>query len=301
MVAFSFLVSSIALIGSGLYPESLAYRPSTQTLYVGGDGDGSIQTVSRDGKSALLQQPGTDGREGTLGVKIDEERDRLWVVDVKTVSIYTLSTNTLLRKAALSEAAQVAKPGLNDLAIDPKTGDAYITDSFNPSIYRVSGVSLALSKWRDVSTVPFNEQDGVAYNLNGIVFSPDLKSLISVKTNDGTLWNIPLDGSEISQIPTTALLLRGDGLAWGKGQQLYVARNFVNKISVVDFSLERAIKPVMDLEVPGLGNPTGIAFVDGESPAIFVTNSQFWADSPVLPFTLSRVEISPFHPSQAVP
>lgn len=143
----------------------------------------------------------------------------------------------------------------------------------------------------DVSVIPYGKQNNLPYNLNGIVMSPDQKSLIAVKTNDGSLWKIALKDRAVEKIALTEAVSTGDGLVWGKNNQLFVIRNFENKISVVDFNSSTELKAVKTYTPKNVLIPTGAAFVDGVHPSLTVVNSQFGAQKPVLPFTLTQFEI----------
>jgi len=285
-------VSSIPLQGSALFPESIDFRYATQTFYVTGFNDGSIQTVSRYGISSVLQPSGTDGRVAALGVKVDAQRGRLWVVDPGTIYTYDLRTNRLLKKTAITDVVSVSSSLINDLVID-RFGNAYVTDSTNAYIYRVDGRTLQASVWLDVSgTVPYGQQNGVPFNLNGIVLTPDQHYLIVGKTNDGSFWRIDTATKAIREISLPAPLTFADGITWGAGK-LYVMRNFINTISRVTFSSDYSSATIEAVAANNIEVPTAASFVGGQ---LYVVNSQFdhypafGGDGvPNPPFTLSVV------------
>lgn len=280
--------STIALDAGGVTPEGIDYLERSKTFYVGSFANGSIQTVT-NGQAKILQPAGTDGRAMALGIKVDDRRDRLWLVDGKAIYTYSISTNVLIKKTNLSEIAQVKESLLNDIALD-KNGNAYITDSFNPHIIRVDTHTLQAKVFIKVSATNFGNQNGLPYNLNGIVFTPDEQALLAVKTNDGNLWRIDLKTRSLSLVQLSEPLTKGDGLVWGKGQQLYIIRNFENKISMVDFSEASPVKTVRSILPHNVQIPTTAVFVND---SLVVVNSQMGVTNPA-PYTLAIVKTNQF-------
>jgi Cu-Zn family superoxide dismutase len=279
-------LAQIPLMGNALYPESIARDPRSGILYVGSNGDGSVQAVE-NGVARVLQPTETDGRTETLGIKVDARRDRLLLLDGSSVYVYQLKTNTLIKKIPLSSVINVAKPMLNDLVID-KNGNAYITDSLNPMLLKLDGQKLTLSIFKDLSgIIPYGNQNDFPYNLNGIVLSPDEKELISVKTNEGTLWKISTVDRSVTQIKTQETLTKGDGLVRDKNI-LYVIRNFENKISKVDLT-NGTVKTISPADV---SIPTSAVLINGPEPHLVIVNSQFRQDPLKLPFTLTVLPAS---------
>ena len=286
----SLVMLSYTLIGNALYPEGIAYLSSTDTFFVGSAADGSLQTVT-NGVAASWQAAGTDGRTETLGIKIDEGRDRIWLAGDGAVFVYKLSTNVLLKKLPLAAVVTVENAALNDIALTAD-GSAYITDSFNPHLLRVDGASLEMTVFRQLTAIPYGRQNNFRYNLNGIVPAPDGRSLISVKTNDGTLWRISLFDSSVTQIQLTEPVTKGDGLVWGPDSHLYVIRNFENRVSRIDMGrgCDSEARQVNTVEPANLNIPTTGVFL-AAPPRLVIVNSQFGKEPPSLPFTLSEIPI----------
>ena len=284
MPALFFILLSIPLIGDALYPESIALDARDGALYVGSNRDGSVQRV-KSGVAHAYQAAGRDGREEALGVKVDDARDRLWVVSPSAVYVYKMKSDQLLAKVELASIIQVPNPGLNDLVIDGE-GNAYVAESFHPLLLKIDGRDFRATKFRDLSAIPYGTQGDFKYNLNGIILARDGKSLIAVKTNEGTLWRIRLDSDAVTPIALTEPLTKGDGLVWGERDVLYAIRNFENKISKVDFSKgsDDQARAVTSWTSPELAVPTSAAYVAGK---LIVVNSQFGKSPAALPFRLS--------------
>jgi len=98
-------------------------------------------------------------------------------------------------------------------------GNAYVTDSFAPVIYKIDTkgkASIFLKNDRFL---------GKGINLNGIVFHPD-GYLITVKKGDGALFKIPLDNpSNFSEIKSPQAFIGGDGLILANNKELIVIAN----------------------------------------------------------------------------
>ena len=281
--------ASIELKGDKLFPESIGLRSSTGDMFVGSYADGSLERVNAKGQVEIIQEAGTDGHTSLLGVKVDEAHNKLWMVDGKAVYVYNLKTQKLLAKDSIHDLGDFKESAVNDLAFD-RSGNAYVTDSFNPLILKVDAKTLKMSIFTRLDAIPFGKQNDMPYNLNGIVLSRDGKSLISVKTNEGTLWSIGLTDKTITRIETSEAMTKGDGLVWGQGNDLYVIRNFENKISKVSMNKD-AVKAVENVPAQDLNIPTAAAFVGGKNAHLVVVNSQFGAKEPSLPFRLTLVPL----------
>ena len=124
-------------------------------------------------------------------------------------------------------------PGfLNDVTVNPNSGDAYITDSFVPILWRVpagrgnppalhleSSIRGSISPALPIQYVP-NE-----FNLNGIVATPDGRYLLTVQSNTGNLYRIDTQTKQVTLVDLgDETLTNGDGLVL-TGHTLYVIRN----------------------------------------------------------------------------
>ena len=65
-------VGHYVLPGEAVYPEGIAYEPSTGDFFVGSTTDGTIfkQNAGLDeGEAEVLLEPGSDGRETAVGIR----------------------------------------------------------------------------------------------------------------------------------------------------------------------------------------------------------------------------------------
>jgi Cu-Zn family superoxide dismutase len=234
---------------------------------------------------------GQDGRTRAIGLKLDDE-GRLYIAggDTGKVFIYDTASKELVSSFDAPNAGF-----LNDLAINPQTGDTYITDSFVPTLWRISGGQL--KPWLDLSHTPIRYREG--FNLNGIVSTPDGRYLLTVQSNTGKLYRIDTQTEQVTPVDLGgAKLTNGDGLVL-TGNTLYVIRNqgFITKISLGNnFKSGEVVEdnitvPSPTDEVDG-DFPTTGALVSGR---LLVVNSQFDEGGPAggadpeRPFTVSAM------------
>ena len=200
-----------------LYPETIEYNPKNDKFLLGSFRAGAIDQVDRDGKVTRLVD---DERLcSVLGIAVDVVRNRLWAVNadlgaslkpshegpkkLAAVGVYDLTTGKPIDYVDL--ASLTAGPHLlNGIALD-REGNAYVSDSFSPSIYRVTT--------RGEATVLLSDPQfrGEGINLNGLVVHPD-GYLLVIKKSDGALFRVPL--AEPARFTRVSVSLKGgDGLS----------------------------------------------------------------------------------------
>ncbi|MDF2758223.1 MAG: hypothetical protein K0S99_855 [Thermomicrobiales bacterium] len=287
-----------ALPAGGGFPEGVAYDAATGDFYVGSTIDGTIYRGNVETGTVEVFLPGGTGRVA-VGLALDEN-GRLFVAGGETgaVAVYDTATGQLLLEVANGLAPNTF---LNDIAISPG-GIAYITDSFNPLLYRVAATAIppargtpapvpttdALEVFVDFTTTGFDlVQTG--FNANGIAATPDGQYLLLAQTNTGALYRVDAATGETIQVDLGAgSLPGGDGLELD-GETLYVVRE--GQITTVtlgpDYTSGRVGASFSD---PSFATPTTIARFDG---CLLVVNSQFAAlpGQPQLPFTVSSVPL----------
>jgi WD40 repeat protein len=276
------------------YPEGIAADNESGNFYVSSFSNGSIYSGNVNSSDVPLEvflPGGQDGRTRAIGLKLDDE-GRLYIAggDTGKVFIYDTASKELVSSFDAPNAGF-----LNDLAINPQTGDTYITDSFVPTLWRISGGQL--KPWLDLSHTPIRYREG--FNLNGIVSTPDGRYLLTVQSNTGKLYRIDTQTEQVTPVDLGgAKLTNGDGLVL-TGNTLYVIRNqgFITKISLGNnFKSGEVVEdnitvPSPTDEVDG-DFPTTGALVSGR---LLVVNSQFDEGGPAggadpeRPFTVSAM------------
>jgi DNA-binding beta-propeller fold protein YncE len=221
-----------------LYPEGLEYDAANKRFLVTSLHEGTVGTVTADGHyQVLFQDP---NMVSAIGIRIDSARDRVLVcnsdpgVSVHTkkenqgklagVAVFQLSSGKLIKYIDLGALSKDGGHFCNDIALDKATGDAYVTDSFSPIIYKIdvnNNASIFLNNDRFV---------GKGFNLNGIVVKDNY--LIVAKYNDGLLFKVPLaDPEKFTEVSIPEKLVGADGLLWASDGSLIVICNMdTNKV-----------------------------------------------------------------------
>jgi Cu-Zn family superoxide dismutase len=286
-------VASYELPGDKLFPESIAYDPSTRDFYVGGLLDGVILRGNATSPAAVtvVSPAGAGGRVSAAGVKVDGRR-RLWVAGAESGKIFVYRLPDVSPIAALS-VGHGDKRVVNDVAI-AEDGEAYVTDSSFPALYHVvpgQEGKLSVEEFPvDPAVVPYTG----AYNLNGLVVTPDQRALILVQTSTGKLFRMERSTHAFAPVDLHgAALHAGDGLAIA-GRTIFAACNATRSIARVSMADDfRSGTVVSNSPIPSLAFPTALV-IDGD--AALVVNSQIDAlgsgKRPSPPFTVTRYPLS---------
>jgi sugar lactone lactonase YvrE len=265
-----------------LYPETIQYDSQRRKFLVGSFREGAIYRIDEDGRaSRLVDDPRLCS---VLGIALDAERGQLWAVNsdlgaslkpssagpkqLAAVGVYDAATGAVLDYVDLASLL----PGphlLNGLALDPE-GNAYVTDSFAPAIYKVTAAGQASIFLQD----PRFAGEGI--NLNGLVVHPDGYLLI-IKKSDGALFKVPLrNPASFSTVQAPTSFVGGDGVTLLSGSDLLIIANqtpaaTANAASWLSSGDGWVSAKVRAVEPLGAGYPT-TAVVQGQK--IFVVSSR---------------------------
>lgn len=282
------------LAGPGTYPEGIGVVGDR--YYVGATSDGTLYEGRLDKKQAtVFSRGGEDGRTTAIGIKATAER--LYVAGGGTglVFVYDRRSGDLLARYTNGGSAAGAT-FLNDLALTGD-GDAYVTDSQRPVLYRIpaavptDGRTLPLEVAVDFRGTAFEYVQG--FNANGIAISGT--SAYVVQSATGELFRVALDGSDrVDQVAVTDgegdpyALTAGDGLLLRDGD-LYVLQNARELLVRLDLDGLQA-RVVSRTTDETFQFPTTLAAAGGR---FLVVNSQFDRRSagtaPERPFTVSSI------------
>jgi sugar lactone lactonase YvrE len=195
--------SQISVPQAALSPEGVQYDEINKRFIVSSRTKGFISTVRDDSTFAQLAD---DPRLiSTIGVNLDAGRNRVLVaMSDNGVNTARTTAATLRKRAALAifnatsgallnyvdlggltAAATYPNHFANDIAVDAQ-GNAYVTDSNAPIIYKVDPQGVA-----SVFLANAQFDAGTAFGLNGIVYHPDGYLLVA-KANTGTLFKVPI-------------------------------------------------------------------------------------------------------------
>lgn len=256
---------------NGWQPEGIASGTGT-TFYVGSIATGAVYEGDlRTGEGHVLV-PGQEGRSAA-GLKYDPRSGLLFVAGGPTGEAYVYNGKT---GANVAEIPLTTPPNfINDVAI---TQDAvFFTNSSQAFLYRVAlEKNGQLSSPLDVEAIPLTGDYQLvpnAFNANGIVATPNGKTLIIVNTALGTLYNVDPETGVATLIDLGGdHVFNGDGL-WLQGKTLYVVENFSNQIAVVKLSPDFLSGTIVDtITSDAFGVPTTVAEFGS---SLYAVNSHF--------------------------
>ncbi|HSK84278.1 MAG TPA: SMP-30/gluconolactonase/LRE family protein [Rubrobacter sp.] len=280
------------LPGEQVFPEGVAYRADTGDFYVGSTTDGTVFQGNVEGGSKeaeVFLEPESDGRTTAIGMEVDEE-GRLFIAGGATGRIFVYDTESGDQIGRL-DTPDAEATFLNDVAVTPD-GDAYVTDSLRPVLFRVPSTADGVGEaepWLNFEGTPAEYEEG--FNLNGIDATEDGRYLVAVQSNTGELFRIDIESKEVIEIDRGRdTLTNGDGLLLD-GRTVYVVRNEEALIVPIKLSGEYNTGEVGEsFTDPSFAYPTTIAKTDGR---LLVVNSQFdkQEGEAKLPFTVSNIEV----------
>lgn len=214
------------------YPESVSWSSKQKSFFVGSIRQGVIGKVAKGGQYSEFVRD--QKLVSTVGIVVDDKRNTIWVANSDPGAGERTQASTQGRLAAvatydskrgkpkayydlgrLSEGAHFA----NDIALDAD-GNAYVTDSFAPIIYRITSSGKASIFAQNPL---FKTADG--FNLNGIAWHPDGYLLVG-KHNTGEIYRVNMrNTSKIEQVILPEALVGADGFHLSDDQHLIVVQN----------------------------------------------------------------------------
>lgn len=218
------------------FPEGIEYDAVGERFLLGSLAEGTVFAVTDDG--ALTPFIQDEDVLASVGLEIDEVLSRLLVVAADTnvslesetmgaaqVGMYDLETGERLHLVDLASLAPDVKHFANDVAVDDD-GNAYITDSLAPLIYKVTPQGEASI---------FLEDDHLlidGFGGNGIVYHPDGYLLVGISGVE--VYKVPLDSPADWTVVDTDEVIAADGMLLHLDGELIV----VNQGSIVALTSE---------------------------------------------------------------
>ena len=273
------LAQDIAFSSDNSYPESFTYSATQDVFLLGSVTQGLVAKVDRAGTYSSFI---SDGRlVSTVGLLVDDQSNTLWVTNsdpgagARTAAatqgtlaaIATYDATTGAPKAyydlgGLSQGAHVA----NDITLDDD-GNAYVTDSFAPVIYKIDTEGKASIFAQSPLFLA-----GEGFNLNGIAWHKDGYLLVG-KYNTGELFRVSItDPTDIQPIKLPEALVGADGFHLVDGEHLLVVQNLAANRTVELTSTDGWQSAAITSEVKSeLSMPTA-AVIAGDD--VYVLNSR---------------------------
>jgi sugar lactone lactonase YvrE len=277
----------ITFTQSGVYPEGSSYDNRTQRFLVSSLTSGRIGQVTPNGQYAPFAD---DARlVSTIGLYLDQAggRNRLLAVvadmgynlartsaatkgKLAALAIFDAQTGTITGYADLGHLRPGVPHFANDVAVDA-AGNAYVTDSFAPIIYKVDkeGTASVFLEDTTLAVAPGS------FGLNGIVYHPHGYLLVG-KSDEGALLKVPLANPKgFTKIAAPGLDLSvADGLQLLDQESLLVVCHLQSKVyrlrSPDDFASVRSLGSFST----GPVSPTSLTRRDNES---YVLSSHYSA------------------------
>lgn len=239
-------------------------------IYSGSRRDGAIYAADlRTGQGAILV-PGQAGRVA-VGLSFDARSNYIFVAGgpTGTGSIYDATTGALVQEYALTTGGFV-----NDVIVTREA--AYFTQSARAEYYRVPlGPAGEPGNASSATTIPLigDWQQVAGFNANGIEATPNGKSLIIVNSTTGNLYRVePATGVATLIDLGAATVTAGDGILL-QGKTLYVVRNRLNQIAVVQLASDLSSGVITNvLTSPAFDIPTTVALFGN---ALYAVNARF--------------------------
>jgi sugar lactone lactonase YvrE len=213
-------------------------------IYSGSRANGAIYAADlRTGEGRILV-PGETGRVA-VGLTFDPRSNYIFAAGGGTGSAYVFDAASGATVATYRFVTSGAT-FVNDAIV---TRDAvYFTDSQRAVLYRVAlgpGGSLAGS----FETIPLSGdwRQITGFNANGIEATPDGRTLIVVHSTLGLLYRVDAETGVASVIDLGgASVTNGDGILL-QGKTLYVVRNRINQVAVIELAPDLASGQVVDV------------------------------------------------------
>jgi sugar lactone lactonase YvrE len=203
-------------------PEGVAFDPSSGAFFVGSTGDGTIYRGTLDNPTVTEFIPGAQGKEA-VGMKVANGKLYVACGFSGAVRVYNIVSRQLVASFETGGGGM-----LNDLVVT-RTGDVFVTDSFRPTLWRITAAQVAAGGGTPAG-IPVEPEiqyvvDPFPFNLNGIVALKGGQQLVVGQSNTGKLFRIDLDnralnGRKIHEIAVEPLF--SDGLLLDKGQLIVV-------------------------------------------------------------------------------
>ena len=250
-------------------PEGIVFDAANNRFLTGSLMQGTIFEVDAD-TGDVTPFIEDDTLRTTVGLELSPDGETLYVTHARAdaffnplsaglaeLAAYDLSSGEQLYRVNLGDLIERGRHFANDVTADD-AGNAYVTNSFTPVIYRVDAEGNAEVLVQD------ERLGGGFLGLNGIVWSPDGYLLASVSGNNA-LVKVPLDDPSALTVVSVDVPVSIDGMILGEDGTLYAVNNGADPQTITalvsddDWATGRAVS-----NVPTIGGAaTTVALRDG--------------------------------------
>ncbi|HWF46377.1 MAG TPA: hypothetical protein VG168_05185, partial [Bryobacteraceae bacterium] len=227
-----------------LFPENLAYDPTTKDFFFGSTYKDEVVRCGQSGACEPLVAPHRDGLGYVLGLKIDPRSRTLWTTsnteNGASLRHYSLPSGQLIRSYPLLGAHL-----LNDLVVS-SSGQVFVTDTKGGAVYKLSSENDGLQR-----LAPSH----VFTAANGIALSPRETTLFVSSFGDG-IDAIDLASQSVRALPHPADVCLGyiDGL-YALDGSLIAIQNGPMVPRIVRFALSSGGSEILSMKVLERRNP----------------------------------------------
>lgn len=257
--------------------ESIAYDPHEKAFYVGSIHKRKIIKIAANGTFTDFSVP-SDKLWSVSGMKVDAKRRTLWVCNTAfpqmqgydstlkgraAISVYDLKTGKIQhRYYAPNDGKDHA---FGDIVLHPKTGQAFVSDSFIPVIYTVDVAKGIVQEW-------LTADDGIWSSLQGLDFTPDGKTLFLADYSNGIFRiDVQTKKHKTLTVPDSCVVTGTDGLYYADGHLIGI-QNGTLPHRVVRFRLNKTQSSIQGVEVLEANN----ALFDEPTLGVVVGNALYY-------------------------
>jgi hypothetical protein len=277
--------ADVISLPNGWLPEGIVTGRGP-IIYSGSRANGAIYAADLRTGEGNIVVPGVPGRVA-VGLSFDARTNYIFVAGGNTgkAYVYDADSGALIREYSLTTT-----PGfVNDVRVTQDA--AYFTQSSRAEYYRVPlGPRGEPAAPEEVETIPLSGdwQQVPGFNANGIEATPNGDALIIVNSTTGALYGVePLTGVATLIDLHGASVSAGDGLLL-HGNTLYVVRNRLNQIAVIELSPDLASGELVGtITDAAFDVPTTLAAFGN---ALYAVNARFTTPpTPATPYNIVRV------------
>ena len=257
----------------GFIPEGIEYDQANGRFLTGSLAEGTIFEIERDGSVVPFIRDAE--LVSSVGIEADEPRDRLLVANSDRAAfagdapgqaklgVYNLTTGERLAMVDLGAVIGAPSPKYfaNDVTVDGD-GNAYVTDTMNGVVYRVTPDYQA-SVLHRFTGLPEGSQ------LNGIVHHDGGYLLVVAGQNT---YKVPVaNPAGTTQVNVTAPVAGQDGIVWAADGRLVATSNSATEPALVAFSSNDGW---------ATAQRAGVAALAGQATTAAAVGDEIWAVHP---------------------
>ncbi len=228
----------------GAVPESLEYDADGERFLLSTMAGGTVYSITLDGTIDVFTELDTEaGYVSSVGMHVDAERGRLLVTQTDyfaflsgegatsgALGAYDLETGEQLWLANLAALLPDERHFINDVITD-EDGNAYVTDSLTPTIFRVDidGNADVFLNDEDLSGQVDFGFGPVTFTLNGLAYDPAGYLVVS-NVGQGRLVRVPLGAPEDFMPVMVPQPIFGDGVDFDNDGNLIVINSATQNV-----------------------------------------------------------------------